>query len=322
MRGAAACDPLPPSGPMPDREVRRLCTPTHAVVRSIAMYGTALTDVPARRIVGPMSATAHSLPHASAETAWSSVKDANPFRARGLLIEAKPAAAENRLLAALTDRSREAFLASCDHVALRTAEVLCRSGEQIRYVYFPLDCCLLQMAGFDGGERLEVGMVGDEGMLGVSLILGVNVWPQLALVQGSGTALRMGAALFRRHCRESLGLRQEMQRYAYVLMSQLARSITCTHYHVVEARLARWLLMTRDRAHANQIRLTHEALSELLGVRRAGVTRAASSLRRRKLIRYTRGHITILDQHGLEAAACGCYAADKKTYSNALGYAA
>jgi len=251
--------------------------------------------------------------------AWPSVKDGERFSAKGLSIEAKPVAGENRLLAALTDRTRQAFLAGCDHIALRGAEVLCRSGEQIRHVYFPLDCYLVQMTGLDTGERLEVGMVGDEGMLGVSLILGVDVWPQLALVQGPGTALRMGAALFRRHCRDSLRLRQEMQRYAYVQASQLTRAVICTHYHVVEARLARCLLMARDRAHNHQIRLTHEILSELLGVRRAGVTRAASSLRRRKLIRYSRGHITILDERGLEGAACGCYAADKKTYSNALG---
>jgi CRP-like cAMP-binding protein len=269
-----------------------------------------------------MSATAHSLQPGSTGPAWPGVKDGNRFNAKGLLIEAKPAASENRLLAALTERSREAFLECCEPVTLNAAEILCRSGEPIHYVYFPLDCCLLQMTGFDSSERLEVGMVGDEGMLGVSLVLGADVWPQLALVQGPGTALRMGAAAFRRNCRENVNLRQEVHRYVNVLMSQLARAISCTHYHVVEARLARWLLMSRDRAHTHQIRLTHEALSELLGVRRAGVTRAANSLRGRKLIRYSRGHITIMDASGLEAAACSCYAADKHTYSSALGSSA
>jgi CRP-like cAMP-binding protein len=265
-----------------------------------------------------MTATAHPLQHGPAVGAWSNVGDGTGI-SRGLSIAAKPEGAENRLLASLTDSGRDTFLAGCDPIALTQADVLCRSGEPIRYVYFPLDCCLFQMTRLDSGERLEVGMIGNEGMLGVSLLLGVDVWPQLAQVQGSGIALRMGAALFRRHCRESLSMRQELQRYACVLMGQLARSITCTHYHVVEARLARWLLMSRDRAHAHQIRLTHELLSDLLGVRRAGVTRAASALRRRKLISYTRGHITILDESGLEAAACGCYDADKQTYRNALG---
>jgi CRP-like cAMP-binding protein len=266
-----------------------------------------------------MTATAHPLQHGPAVTAWQNVKDGNGFSARGLGIAATPVGAENRLLGSLAERSREAFLAGCDHVALAANDVVCRAGEQIRHVYFPLDCSLFQMTRLDSGERLEVGMVGNEGMLGVSLILGVEVWPQLTQVQGAGIALRMSASLFRRHCRENPALRQELQRYACVLMSQLARSITCTHYHVVESRLARWLLMSRDRAHANQIRLTHELLSDLLGVRRAGVTRAASSLRRRQLISYTRGHISILDQPGLEAAACDCYAADKKTYSTCLG---
>jgi CRP-like cAMP-binding protein len=266
-----------------------------------------------------MAATAHLLQQNPASTVWPGRPDDTRIRAKGALIEVKPTTSENRLLAALTDRSRQAFLANCDHVALNVGEVLCRAGDEIRYVYFPLDCCLFQMTALDSGERLEVGLIGDEGMLGIPLILGVDVSSQLARVQGPGTALRMSAALFRRHSRDSQSLRQEMHRYAHVLMGQLARAITCTHYHVVEARLARWLLMTRDRMHGNQFRLTHELMAELLGVRRAGVTRAASSLRQRKLIRYTRGHITVVDEHGLEAAACGCYVADKVTYNSALG---
>jgi CRP-like cAMP-binding protein len=283
------------------------------------MFGTARTDVTRARTIRPMSATAHLLQQSPAATVWPGMPDDTRLRAKGALIEVKQTASENRLLAALTDRSRQAFLAGCDHVALSAGEVLCRAGEEIRHVYFPLNCCLFQMTALETGERLEVGLVGDEGMLGVPLILGVDVSSQLARVQGAGTALRMGATLFRRHSRESLSLRQEMLRYAHALMSQTARAIACTHFHVVEARLARWLLMTRDRAHGNQFRLTHELMAELLGVRRAGVTRAASSLRRRKLIRYTRGHITIVDERGLEAAACGCYLADKISYNNALG---
>ncbi len=265
-----------------------------------------------------MSATAHVLPPSPTGAVWPNIQDEGRLRTKATFIEVRPAATENRLLAALTDRFRQAFLASCDHVALNAGEVLYRTGEEIRHVYFPLNCCLFQMTTLETGERLEVGLVGDEGMLGVPLILGIDMAPQLARVQGSGTALRMSAALFRRHSRDSASLRQEMHRYAHVLMGQLARAATCTHYHVVEARLARWLLMTRDRTHGNHFRLTHEIMSELLGVRRAGVTRAASSLRRRKLIRYTRGHITILDGPGLEAAACGCYAADNRLYDSVL----
>ncbi|MGA2025284.1 MAG: Crp/Fnr family transcriptional regulator [Steroidobacteraceae bacterium] len=224
----------------------------------------------------------------------------------------------NLLLATLPARSRQAFLSGCDRVELSTAQVVLRSGEQIRHVYFPLDCYMFLVAGADNGQRLEVGMVGDEGMLGVSVMLGVAVAPHAVVVQGAGAALRMGTLVFQRQCGRNSALSRGLKRYAYVLMDQLAHAVFCTHYHVVEARLARWLLMTRDRAHANQFRLTHETLSVLLGARRAGVTRAASSLRRRKLIRYSRGNITIVDERGLEAAACSCYAKDRNIYAKVL----
>jgi CRP-like cAMP-binding protein len=294
-----------------------VCTPAHRFPSADVRNRTYCANTCRYNL--PMVATAHLLQQNPVSTVWPGMPEDSRLRTKGALIEVKQSTTDNRLLAALTDRSRQAFLAHCDHVALNAGEVLCRAGDEIRHVYFPLNCCLFQMTALDTGERLEVGLVGDEGMLGVPLILGVDVSSQLARVQGAGTALRMSAAQFRRHSRESLSLRQEIHRYAHVLMSQLARAITCTHYHVVEARLARWLLMTRDRMHANQFRLTHELMAELLGVRRAGVTRAASSLRERKLIRYTRGNITIVDEQGLEAAACGCYLADRVTYSGALG---
>jgi CRP-like cAMP-binding protein len=245
--------------------------------------------------------------------------DDTRLRNKGALIGVTRAVPENRLLAALTDRCRLAFMSNCEQIELSVGEVLCRAGEELRHVYFPLSCCLYQMTATETGERLAIGLIGNEGMLGVPLALGVDVAAQMTQVQAAGSVLRMSAALFRRQNRESLSLRQEMHRYAHVLMSQLARAIACTHHHVVEARLARWLLMTRDRGHANQFCLTHELMAELLGVRRAGVTRAASSLRQRKLIRYTRGRIIIMDERGLEAAACGCYLADKIAYHSTLG---
>ena len=161
-------------------------------------------------------------------------------------------------------------------------------------------------------------MVGSEGMFGVSLMLGVDVSPLHALVQGAGQALRMNATRFRRQLASSLALRQGLNRYIYVLISQLAQTAACTRFHVVEARLARWLLMTRDRAGSDEFYLTQEFLSHMLGVRRVGVTKAASSLQKHKLISYSRGVISILDRNGLEAAACGCYLADKKTYDKIM----
>jgi len=155
-------------------------------------------------------------------------------------------------------------------------------------------------------------------MFGVSLMLGVDVSPLHALVQGAGPALRMNAGRFRRQLAGSLALRQGLNRYVYVLISQLAQTAACTRFHVVEARLARWLSMTRDRAGSDEFYLTQEFLSHMLGVRRVGVTKAASSLQRRKLISYSRGVIRVLDRNGLQGAACGCYLADQKTYDEIM----
>ena len=225
----------------------------------------------------------------------------------------------NHLLAALPDNNLEHLLANCESVDLSFADVLCVPGDPIRHVYFPTDSFISLVAPVDGYAGLEVGMVGSEGMFGIGLLLGVDVSPLHALVQGAGPALRMNAEGFRRELEDSPALYRGLNRYLYVLLCQLAQTAACTRFHVVEARLARWLLMTGDRARSDEFYLTQDFLSHMLGVRRVGVTKAAGSLQERKLISYSRGVITILDRSGLQAAACGCYLADKKTYDRILG---
>jgi CRP-like cAMP-binding protein len=164
---------------------------------------------------------------------------------------------------------------------------------------------------------LEVGLVGSEGMVGIPLALGMTTSSVRALVQGTGAAMRMEAGRFQLEFKQSPSLQRELYRYTHLLMAQFTQTAACNRFHLVEARLARWLLMTRDRVRSDQFHLTHEFLADMLGVQRVGVTNAASALRRRKLIDYSRGDITILNRKGLTAASCTCYQIVKNLFDAA-----
>ena len=228
------------------------------------------------------------------------------------------ATVENHLIESLPRKDRRRLLALCRPVQLVRAEVLCEPDKPTRHVYFPTNGFISLVTVIDGGPGMEVGMVGREGMLGAQLVLGVEIAPLHAVVQGPGTAWRVDARAFRSELAHSPVLQRDLSRYVHVLMTQLAASATCLHFHTIGPRLARWLLMSQDRAHSDRFRVTHEVLACMLGVRRVGITNAASALQRSGLIEYRRGDLAVLDRSGLEAAACGCYAAGRRAYAQLL----
>ena len=197
-------------------------------------------------------------------------------------------------------------------IDLPLGQVLYQPGTTSRHVYFPNDCTVSLVAVADRSNGLEVGLVGREGMVGIPFALGVSTSPVRALVQGAGSAMRITSARFGRELKHNRPLRRALNRCAYVAMATAMQSAVCNKAHLLEARLARWLLMTRDRAGSDTFQCTQEAIALMIGVRRAGVTHAASGLQRRKLIRYSRGAMQILDPAGLLAVSCTCYEVIRK----------
>ncbi len=215
--------------------------------------------------------------------------------------------ADNRLLAALTPREYARLAPGLEAVELTYGDVLYEPGEPLRQVYFPRTCLVSLLTLVEGHRALEVGLVGREGMIGGSLALGAQRSSVRALVQGTGGALRMTASRFLQEFKRCPALRRVLFQFTDSLMIQISQTAACNRFHMVEARLARWLLMTAERMDSAQFHLTHEFLADMLGVRREGVTVAASALQRRELIRYRRGNISILDRPGLEKVSCPCF---------------
>lgn len=225
---------------------------------------------------------------------------------------------ENHLIESLSPRDRTQLLAACSPHVLVRGETVGTAGEPTRHVHFPTSGFVSLVAHRPGSNGVAVAMVGSEGMLGGHLVLGESEMPLRAIVQGAGSALRADTADFLRLVEHGPGLRRLVGRYLYVGAAQLAGLALCLRFHGLDARLARWMLMSQDRVAGDSFTVTHEMLAQMLGVRRAGVTRAAIDLQAQGLIRYARGAVTVLDRAGMRAAACSCYGSDQALYARFL----
>lgn len=224
-----------------------------------------------------------------------------------------PRAQSNRWIDLLPAASRRRVVAAADRVCLEPKQTIVPFGAVLDHVYFPTSSFISLLVPADRG-RLEVAVVGREGFFGLPIALGIDRSENEAVVQGAGEALRIASADFRRLLREDPSVRAHVDRYAYVRMQQMARNAVCTRFHIVEQRLARWLLVSSDRAQSSVFDVTQAFLAEMLGVRRVGVTTAAQGLQARRLIKYSRGTVAIRNREGLRKVACSCYTADLATY--------
>lgn len=224
----------------------------------------------------------------------------------------------NKLLEALPSKDYQHLLASCESVELIQGEVLCKRNDPIEYIYFPINSIISLTTPLNDGRGMEVAMIGNEGVHGITLMLGAEVAPFHALVQKAGGALRISAPLFMRELERNPQFHTRLKQYLCVVFSQLVQAAICNRFHVVEERLARLLLMIKDRSHSLEFHITQELISQMLGVRRVGVTEAAGWLQQKKLISYVRGNVKIHNVVGLEASSCNCYLTDKRTYNSLL----
>lgn len=221
---------------------------------------------------------------------------------------------ENRLIELLGRAERKRLIDQCEPIELALSDVICERGVRCRHVYFPTAGFVSLVVEVDGRPGLEVGMVGREGMLGAELLLGHTVTPWRAVVQGPGSAWRLKATVFQQALADNPALRALVGRYLAFRVEQLTLAAACERFHEIGPRLARWLLMSQDRAHSDSFHVTHEFLAFMLGVRRVGVTVAAGDLQRLGLIVYRRGELTVLDREALHAKACSCYDSNQHVY--------
>jgi CRP-like cAMP-binding protein len=237
-----------------------------------------------------------------------------------MTLSAKPnASIENRLLAVLSDEDYAHLLPHLEPLTFALGEVVYEPGGHLDYLYFPTSSIVSLIYTMEDGSTAEMGLVGNDGVVGIALFMGGETTPNRGIVQNAGGALRMKAKLLQTEFKRGGALQFLLLRYTQALITQISQTAVCNRLHSVEQRLCRWLLLTHDRVKINELQLTQEFIANMLGVRREGVTHAACHLQAAGLIQYARGRITILDRKGLEAAVCECYRVVKQEFGRLLG---
>jgi len=226
----------------------------------------------------------------------------------------------NWLLDALSSDGFERLAQNLNPVSFSLGDVIYESGAQMESVFFPTTSHVSLLYTMINGATAEMGLVGNEGVVGVALFMGGDTTPNRAVVQGSGEALKLPAKTMQVEFSRGSEFQHLLLRYTQALITQISQTAVCNRLHTVEQRLCRWLLMTRDRTQSDRLQMTHEFISNMLGVRREGVTHAAKNLQKRGLISYVRGHIQILDREALETSACECYSVVKVEHDRLLSH--
>lgn len=227
--------------------------------------------------------------------------------------------AENRLLAALPAEEYGALRPHLEQVYFSLGESIYEPDRQMNHIFFPTTCIISLLYTMENGSSAEIGVVGNEGVVGIALFMGGKTTPNHALVQSAGNALRMKADALRDKFILGGSFQHLLLRYTQALITQISQTAVCNRLHSVERQLCRWILLSHDRLQSNELRMTQELISNMLGVRREGVTNAARRLQAAGTIKYSRGRITILDRQGLEATVCECYQVVKDEYDRLLG---
>jgi len=225
---------------------------------------------------------------------------------------------DNHLLAALLAQEYERLAPNLELVPMPLGHVLYESGSELRHVYFPTTAIVSLLYVMRDGASAEIAVVGNEGLIGVALFMGGETMPNRAVVQSAGHAYRLKGQLLKEEFNRSGGLQHLLLRYTQALLTQMAQTAVCNRHHTLDQQLCRWLLMSLDRLRSNELVMTQELIANMLGVRREGVTEAAGNLQKAGLIKYRRGHITVIDRAGLEARVCECYAVVKREFERLL----